>query len=356
MPELHPLPHTPDQMEALGPEPLRRPSEPTWQEWVTSLGPPVRELPSGEQPGDWADDRLPSCAEEQTSAAADDGSTEPAAADDGEPADHRSTNPDDDGSTAPARCALPPITAPQQSRMQFSTTEEHVRLVERSKALLARTAAGCSLGELHQRAIQLLVAQLEKAKFAVTERPQTAQPRRAPMESGLTSQARELRADPKTPVELTNRAQAGQGANATCTDAPRAGATPGCEAEPPANDGSVSGSAPKPAQQNRAPRRRGRHVPAAVKHEVFVRDAGRCNHVDERGERCRETRYLELHHLQPFARGGQHIATNLALRCSAHNALAAEEDLGRASIEHQRQGARHDSFAAQARPLSRQQG
>jgi hypothetical protein len=338
--ELHPLPHTPDQMEALGPEPLHRPSEPTWQEWITSLGPPVRELPSSERPGEWAEDCVPSSGDEHASAAADDG----------EPADHRSTNPDDDASTAPARCELPPITAPQQYRMQFTTSEEHVRLVERAKALLARTAPGCSLGELHQRAMQLLVAQLEKAKFAVTERSQTAEPQRAPTESGLTSQARELRVDPKTPIEVTNETLADQGATTMRRQPPRGGATLGCEAEPPANDGSVSPSAFRPAQQNRAPRWRCRHVPAAVKREVFLRDTGRCNYVDERGERCRETRYLELHHLQPFARGGQHVATNLALRCAAHNALAAEEDFGTASIEHQRHLARHDSFAAEARP------
>jgi hypothetical protein len=77
-----------------------------------------------------------------------------------------------------------------------------------------------------------------------------------------------------------------------------------------------------------------------------LRDAGRCNYVDERGERCRETRYLELHHLQAFAQAGQHVATNLALRCAAHNALAAEEDFGRAVIERKRHAARHDSSGA----------
>lgn len=70
------------------------------------------------------------------------------------------------------------------------------------------------------------------------------------------------------------------------------------------------------------------------------------NYVDERGERCRETRYLELHHLQPFARRGQHVATNLALRCAAHNALVAEQDFGPAVIEPKRHAARHDSFSA----------
>jgi 5-methylcytosine-specific restriction endonuclease McrA len=104
-------------------------------------------------------------------------------------------------------------------------------------------------------------------------------------------------------------------------------------------------------QPNRAPRRRVRHLPAAVKREVFVRDEGRCSYLDERGERCRETSYLELHHLQPFARGGQHIVANLALRCAAHNALAAEKDFGRSNIERKRHGAKHESLASHERPL-----
>jgi hypothetical protein len=78
---------------------------------------------------------------------------------------------------------------------------------------------------------------------------------------------------------------------------------------------------------------------------VYVRDAGRCAYVDERGERCRETRYLELHHGRPFARGGTHAVENLALRCAAHNALAAEEDFGRETIERARRSVRHESFA-----------
>src|SRR5690349_21467673 len=74
---------------------------------------------------------------------------------------------------------------------------------------------------------------------------------------------------------------------------------------------------------------RGRYVPAAERREVFRRDEGRCTFTDERGQRCREERYLELHHLKPFAPGGENVASNLTLRCAAHNALAAEDDFGR---------------------------
>lgn len=99
-----------------------------------------------------------------------------------------------------------------------------------------------------------------------------------------------------------------------------------------------------------APRRRGRYVPAAERRAVFERDGGRCTFADARGERCRETHYLELHHLTPFAQGGENVASNLTLRCAAHNALAAEHDFGSALMEKKRSSSRHESLAAQAPP------
>ena len=61
-----------------------------------------------------------------------------------------------------------------------------------------------------------------------------------------------------------------------------------------------------------------RHVPAAVRREVWARDAGRCAFVGRQG-RCRETGHLEFHHIHAFALGGPTTAANLELRCRAHN-------------------------------------
>jgi len=65
-----------------------------------------------------------------------------------------------------------------------------------------------------------------------------------------------------------------------------------------------------------------------VRRAVFERDQNRCTYVDARGERCRETSRLELHHHEPFARGGPATPENLSLYCAAHNALAEEQDFG----------------------------
>jgi hypothetical protein len=63
-----------------------------------------------------------------------------------------------------------------------------------------------------------------------------------------------------------------------------------------------------------------RHVPAAVKRAVWVRDRGRCAYVSRGGRRCGETGFLEFHHVRPFAVGGPATLANIELRCRAHNA------------------------------------
>lgn len=58
-----------------------------------------------------------------------------------------------------------------------------------------------------------------------------------------------------------------------------------------------------------------RHIPAAVRREVWRRDGGRCAFVGSRG-RCSERGFLEFHHLVPFAAGGAPDANNIELaRC-----------------------------------------
>ena len=211
-----------------------------------------------------------------------------------------------ESSTPPARAEplwaeLPPVTGPQQYQVQFSTTEEHVQLIERAKALLSRSAPGKSLGELHLEAMRLLVGSLEKQKFATTERPRAT--------------VHELAEDAAT------SATEGEGEIA---------------AAPHANGGG-----------------RSRHIPAGVRRAVYERDSARCTFVDARGERCRETRDLELHHRQPFGKQGAHTAANLTLHCRTHNALAAELDFGREHMAQRRQPGRHASLAAERRAAKR---
>ena len=85
---------------------------------------------------------------------------------------------------------------------------------------------------------------------------------------------------------------------------------------------------------NTAPARR--YVSAAIRREVWARDAGRCAYTDDRGRRCAETGSLEVHHRQAYALGGPDTAANLELRCAPHNLLAAEQDFGRTHMDRRR--------------------
>jgi hypothetical protein len=66
----------------------------------------------------------------------------------------------------------------------------------------------------------------------------------------------------------------------------------------------------------------GRHIPAAVKREVWRRDAAQCAFVGPEG-RCRERGLLEFHHVVPYADGGEATVGNIQLRCRSHNAYEA---------------------------------
>ena len=224
-----------------------------------------------------------------------------------------------DGETlpvGPVPADLPPVTGPQHYQMQFSTIEEHVRLIERARALLARERPGATLGELHLEAMKTFVAALEKRKFAVTEQPCKPKTQPATLEGG------DLAGAPRQRVKL---------------DRPEPPGAPRQRVDPVADH----------RDSSEAPRQRVRYVPAAERREVYRRDCGRCTYVDDRGERCSETHYLELHHLQPFARQGAHVASNLTLRCRAHNALAAELDFGPELMAKKHDSLRHESLTAQ---------
>jgi hypothetical protein len=293
---LDPLPAVSARIEPLGPALARAiPADPTWEGFVQSFC-PVRELAPGERPRDWiaSENDRGTGSRETFETGALDASEAP-----------RTALPLAAAPASPARVGRPtseldqpghsppePLT-PERYKVQFTASEEYVRLVEEAKALLSHAAPRATLDEIHLRALRAFVALLRKQKYATAESPR--RPARADVASGSSgSQSEEVTAAP--PIR------------------------PGRE------DAGV-------------PRRRGRHIPAAVRRAVFDRDGEQCTYIDHVGRRCAERHRLEFHHLTPFALGGEHTAANLALRCAAHNALAAEEDFGRERIDAQREAA-----------------
>jgi hypothetical protein len=77
-----------------------------------------------------------------------------------------------------------------------------------------------------------------------------------------------------------------------------------------------------------AKKRPDRYVPAAVARAVFERDEGRCACVGPAGKRCGETRWVQVHHIEPVGMDGPSTVANCALRCQRHNLYEANRDYG----------------------------
>lgn len=146
---------------------------------------------------------------------------------------------------------ISPLT-PERYKIQFTASRTFHLQLQRARALLRHTVPSGDLAEILGRALNLLLADIEKRKIGAAERPRMASPTR-----------------PES-----------------------------------------------------------RHIPAAVKREVWKRDAGRCAFVGTAG-RCAEEAFLEFHHVVPFAEGGPATTANIELRCRAHNIYESGEFFGR---------------------------
>jgi hypothetical protein len=307
---LDPLPDVPARIEPLGPAPARLTSgAPSWSAFVAALC-PVRELGPGDRPRDWvSSDEDPvanrSCSEQGP------------VANDAEDAEQMAGAPlgtvgaawgtadaplDTALAAEPLETPAPARVEPQRYRVEFTASQEYVELVEEAKALLAHGCPRIGLDEIHLRALRVLVAQLKRQKYAVTSQPRKS-----------------------AHTELSG-------------DAPTA-----APSEPP----QATQAERDTARQPLPPRQRERYVPAALRRAVFERDGGRCTYLSASGERCRETRGMELHHVRAYALGGEHSEANIVLRCRAHNLLAAENDFGRDFVDQRRDSLAHEPFAGQ---------
>jgi 5-methylcytosine-specific restriction endonuclease McrA len=81
----------------------------------------------------------------------------------------------------------------------------------------------------------------------------------------------------------------------------------------------------------------GRHIPAAVRRAVALRDGWPCAFIGKGGHRCEARRRLEFHHLVPYEVGGASTVENIQLRCRAHNQYEADlffaaSRIGRAAL------------------------
>ena len=76
-----------------------------------------------------------------------------------------------------------------------------------------------------------------------------------------------------------------------------------------------------------------RYVPAAIRREVWQRDAGRCQWPLASGGVCGSEFQAELDHIVPFGLGGPTTADNLRVLCGPHNDAAARLAYGQAYLK-----------------------
>jgi 5-methylcytosine-specific restriction endonuclease McrA len=74
-----------------------------------------------------------------------------------------------------------------------------------------------------------------------------------------------------------------------------------------------------------------KHIPNALRREIWKRAQGHCEAVDHE-KRCSSQHRLELDHIIPYGRGGSDSLENLRLFCRAHNVRHAIESYGEETV------------------------
>ena len=89
----------------------------------------------------------------------------------------------------------------------------------------------------------------------------------------------------------------------------------------PTHAGNGAGSDPSPPQPDRRERAT-QSIPPAVRRKIVHRDGGRCKVPG-----CRHSHFLDIHHIEPRADGGDHNPDLLILLCGVHHAAAHRGEL-----------------------------
>ena len=83
-----------------------------------------------------------------------------------------------------------------------------------------------------------------------------------------------------------------------------------------------------------------RYIPAPIRRAVWERDAGQCTFVSPAGQRCTARSFLEFDHVEPVARGGRATVETIRLRCRVHNQYEAERTFGAEFMKRKREEGR----------------
>jgi hypothetical protein len=200
--------------------------------------------------------------------------------------------------------ALDPLS-PGRYRLLLTFSAEQKAKLELARDLLSHANPDGDLAVVVERALDLLIASLEKRRFGKTKARANESSSRAGqsdavgLESDTVASERRAAALDKTPA---------------LEKIPRLEKMPALE---------------KPTTQARGRK----HIPHSVRRQLLARDGARCAFVGGDGTRCDARGFLQFHHRQPWARGGPDTTDNLAVLCQAHNRLLAERDFGKGHVD-----------------------
>jgi hypothetical protein len=229
------------------------------------------------------------------------------------------------------------------------SAETHAKL-RHAQDLLRHVVANGDPAVIFDRALTLLIGELERTKFAKKKG-------RAPHQMAVAAQpvgrrhgkknAVSARPDSETPAQLLPDTEAalesgvsadsvtvqrGAGRLLLATDSAHVGKTVNSVRTELTRQAAPSGG---PTAACRSVSRRPRGIPSAVKRAVWTRDGGQCTFVGTAG-RCPERGFLEYHHKVPFAAGGPATVENVVVMCRSHNNHEAERFFGAAALAGQR--------------------
>ena len=231
----------------------------------------------------------------------------------------------------PTPARIEPLSE-ERYKITFTAPQSMVDALQKVTALLSHAVPVHDVASVLERALDIAAEQLVKRRYGAKA-----------VEPGAA-------AVPKADEPPEDKAPTADWGTAEGSEA---GSRPGGPSTPPveplvpvAESGPESALGPEPPEPGppETPAERSRYIPADVRAEVWRRDDGRCTYVDEKtGRKCEETRFLQLHHEVPWARGGVHDVRLLTLRCAAHNMMAARHDFGDAHIERCIEAGRQES-------------
>jgi hypothetical protein len=215
-------------------------------------------------------------------------------------------------------------------RLQLNTPERVKAKLEMARDLMSHANPSGDLVVVIERGLDLLIAQLQKARFGQTSRPRksrTACPRQpATLDASGASTLVHLDAA----VQPHDPSNQGDG-----KDFDRSKSSPRGRAHDDFDRSRSCGSAHDDFDRSKSgPRRVARKsIPRETLRRLVERDGPCCSFVGEDGTRCTSRAFLEVDHRRPRAIGGPDTLENLRWLCRAHNQLGAEQDFGKPHVQ-----------------------